>query len=113
MEITFKYKDKIITTPNLEKKLKRMKLTLEDIEIIDNPVKKNLPESGIEDYMLNKKRVIIRSTEDNIRRVCFIDKDKPLPPILELFNNQIWNPETKTGIKEVTKEFLKTMYYVL
>lgn len=34
METTFKYKDKIITTPNLEKKLKRMKITLKDIEII-------------------------------------------------------------------------------
>lgn len=43
MDITFKYKDKIITTPNLEKKLKRMKLTLEDIEII--PIKKELPKS--------------------------------------------------------------------
>lgn len=40
METTFKYKGKIITTPNLEKKLKRMKLSIDDIEIIDNfPIK--------------------------------------------------------------------------
>ena len=38
--ITFKYKDKVITTPNLEKKLKRMHLTLDNIEIIDTPEKK-------------------------------------------------------------------------
>lgn len=34
MNTTFKYQNQIITTPNLEKKLKKMKLTLEDIEII-------------------------------------------------------------------------------
>lgn len=30
----FKYNNKFYSTPNLEKKLKKMKLTLEDIEII-------------------------------------------------------------------------------
>ena len=30
MEVTFKYKDKIFTTPNLEKKLKRMKISIDD-----------------------------------------------------------------------------------
>lgn len=42
MEITFKYKNKIISTPNLEKKLKRMKLSLEDIEIINKDIIKDL-----------------------------------------------------------------------
>jgi rRNA-processing protein FCF1 len=112
MEITFKYNGKIITTPNLEKKLKRMKLQLSDIEIIDNLIKKEKPlNSGIEDYMLNKRQVIVCSTEDNIRRVCFIDKNKGLPTIYELFKKNIWNPETKTGIKYLTPEFLMTMYY--
>lgn len=109
METTFKYQGKIITTPNLEKKLKRMKISINDIEIIDNPIKKKEPKSGIEDYMLNKRQVIVRSTEDNIRRVCYIDKS--LPPISELFKNHIWNPETKTGVKGMTREFLMTMYY--
>lgn len=40
MNTTFKYNNQIITTPNLEKKLKKMKLTLEDIEIIPNEVTK-------------------------------------------------------------------------
>lgn len=112
METTFKYQGKIITTPNLEKKLKRMKISIDDIEIIETPIKKeNSSDNGIEDYMLNKRKVIVRSTEDNIRRVCFIDKDKGLPPISELFKDLIWNPETKTGIKEITEEFLMTMYY--
>ena len=48
METTFKYQDKIITTPNLEKKLKRMKLTLEDIEIIPTQIKEKPKSEGWE-----------------------------------------------------------------
>lgn len=109
METTFKYKGKIITTPNLEKKLKKMKISINDVEIIDNPIKKKKLPEGIEDYMLNKKQMIVRSTKDNIRRICFVDE--PLPSISKLFKDQIWNPETKTGIKYLTKDFLMTMYY--
>ena len=101
---------KIITTPNLEKKLKRMKLQLSDIEIIDTSIKKEKSESGIEDYMLNKEQIVVCSTEDNIRRICFIPKGTR-PSLEELFKDVIWNPETKTGIKYLTPEFLKTMYY--
>ena len=109
METTFKYQGKIITTPNLEKKLKRMKISIDDIEIIQTPIKKE-SNDGIEDYMINKQRVVVRSTEDNIRRICYIPKDY-LPNIEDLFKKEIWNPETKTGIKGLTKEFIKTMYY--
>ena len=112
METTFKYNGKIITTPNLEKKLKRMKLQLSDIEIIETPIKKEKPSNdGIEDYMLDRKQIIVRSTEDDIRRVCFVPKDKPLPTIKELFKNVMWNPKTKTGIKELTDDYLMTLYY--
>lgn len=74
MEITFKYNDKIITTPNLEKKLKRMKISIDDIEIIDTPIKKKSPDSGIEDYMLDKEQVVIKSKLDNIRRICYVPR---------------------------------------
>ena len=111
METTFKYQGKIITTPNLEKKLKRMKISVDDIEIINAPVKKEESNEGLEDYMLNKRKVIVRSTEDDVRRVCFIDKDKGLPTMSELFKDVMWNPETKTGIKGMTREYLMTMYY--
>lgn len=86
-----------------------MKISIDDIEIINNPIKKKELPTGVEDYQINKRQVIVRSTEDNIRRVCFIDKDKSLPTISELFKNHIWNPETKTGV--MTREFLMTMYY--
>ena len=112
MEVTFKYKDTIITTPNLEKKLKRMKLSIDDIEIIDNPIKKEKsPNNELEDYMKDKVKVIVRSNIDDIRRVCFIKKDEPHPTIKELFKNHLWNPLTKTGIQEITEEYLMTLYY--
>ena len=108
MDITFKYNGKIITTPNLEKKLKRMKLQLSDIEIIETPVIKKESNDGIEDYMLDKERIIVRSTKDDIRRVCYIQKGTR-PPFKKLFENQMWNPITKTGY--ITNEYLMTMYY--
>ena len=108
METTFKYRGKIITTPNLEKKLKRMKLSISDIEIIDTPtINKSLNE-GIEDYMLDKEQVIIRSTLDDIKRVCYITKGTR-PLIRDIFKNQTWNPETKTGV--YSELFIETMYY--
>ena len=87
MDITFKYNNKIITTPNLEKKLKRMKISIDDIEIIETPIKKQSSNDGIEDYMLNKEQVVIKSKLDNIRRICYVTKGTR-PPIKELLNKQ-------------------------
>ena len=55
MDITFKYNGKIITTPNLEKKLKKMKIQLSDIEIIETKEKPS--NDGIEDYMKDKEQI--------------------------------------------------------
>lgn len=105
MTITFKYNGKQYTTNNLDKKLTKLGITKNEIELLGNQYK------VVEIEETNKKQVIVHSTEDNIRRICFIDEDKPLPTISELFKNQIWNPKTKTGIKEFTEEYLMTMYY--
>ena len=74
MEITFKYQGKIISTPNLEKKLKRMKISINDIEIINEPIIKKEEDNGLEDYMLDKEQVVIKSKLDNIRRICYVPK---------------------------------------
>lgn len=103
--VTFEYNGKQITTPNLEKKLKRMKISLEDIKIIPT-LEKIIPESGFNDF--DKEQVIVRSTQDDIRRVCYVTIGAR-PPLKELFRNQIWNPETKTGI--YPELFIETMYY--
>ena len=103
MTVTFRYNGKQYTTNNLEKKLTKLGITKDDIELLGNQHKK------VEMEEINKRKVIVRSTEDDIRRICFVDES--LPSISELFKDQIWNPETKTGIKYLTKDFLTTMYY--
>ena len=109
MEITFKYNGKIISTPNLEKKLKRMKISINDIEILEKIEDVKKEPTIIEEPLM--RQVIVRSNKDEIRRICYIPNDSGLPPISVLFKNHMWNPETKTGIKELTREFLMTMYY--
>ena len=74
MEATFKYNGKIISTPNLEKKLKRMKISMDDIEIIDDSIILKEEDNGFEDYMIDKEKVIIRSKLDDIRRICYVPK---------------------------------------
>ena len=106
--ITFKYKDTIISTPNLEKKLKRMKLSLNDIEIIDTPIKK---EEVIEEPS-NLKKIIIQSSLDKMQYISFVPLDFNFPPIEEFIKKDLWNPITKTGIKEFIPEYTKTLYYV-
>lgn len=98
MDITFKYNNKIITTPNLEKKLKRMKISINDIEIINTP-KKSI-DTGIEDYMLDKEQVVILSKLDKIRRICYVPKGTK-PNIKEFLGKQ--------GI--YTEKELMNMYY--
>ena len=108
--MTFKYNGKIISTPNLEKKLKRMKISINDIEIIDDiiPIKK--VEEGIDDLYKDKEKLIVRSTKDDIRRVVYVQKGTR-PPFKKLFEKQKWNPDTKTGIREFNDEYFMTMYY--
>lgn len=107
--MTFKYQGKIITTPNLEKKLKRMKISINDIEIIEEPLVQKKQEDE-DELMKDKRMVIVRSNIDDIRRVCYIPMDYR-PTMRELFKNHIWNPKTKTGIREITEEYLMTLYY--
>ena len=102
----FIYNGRIYNPVNVEKKLKKMGITMEDIEIL--PDEKKEEDNSIEDYMLNKRQVIVRSAGDSIRRVCYIPIDYT-PTIKELFKNQLWNPITKTGI--ITKDELDTLYY--
>lgn len=108
MEVTFKYQNKIISTPNLEKKLKRMKISIDDIEIIDKPIVIKKEENELDDFYKDKEKVVIRSTQDDIRRICFVPKGTR-PSIKDILKNQIWNPETRTGI--YPELFIETMYY--
>lgn len=102
MITTFKYKDTIISTPNLEKKLKRMKITLQDIEILPEEIK-------LEETEDNWKRplVYLKSSLDNMIYSIY-SETKPNNPI-ELVKNLIWNGIT--GVKGFTLEYAKTLNY--
>ena len=103
---TFKYKDTIISTPNLEKKLKRMKLTLQDIEIL--PEKEAIVEQEEDDW--KRPLVRLKSSLDN-HIYSIYSEVKPEDPT-ELIKNLIWNEDNKTGIRGFTEEYSKTLYYV-
>lgn len=105
--IYFKYKNKYLSTPNLEKKLKRMGITKDDIEIIEPPLKKK--EETIEEES-DLEKVTIKSSLDNMSYISFLPKGYR-PPIKELVKKHMWNPITKTGIKEFTEDYIKTLCY--
>lgn len=85
MDITFIYKNKQITTPNLEKKLKRMGITKEDITIIETPPKKKegamIPMYPIENFYFIKKssdcwECHISETPPTVYDVEYTDKER-------------------------------------
>lgn len=87
MEITFKYKDKIITTPNLEKKLKRMKLSLEDIEVL-NKEEKKVESSFKWEFEGIKEWKYYKHPDSNTIHCCLIDIETN-PSKKELFKNDL------------------------
>lgn len=108
MEVTFKYNGKIISTPNLEKKLKRMKISIDDIEIIETPIKEVKKEEIKDEDEYENVNLI--TPLDNKIRVIRVPKGMR-PNLVEYLKKFLWDPVTKTGIKEYTIEFLKTLEY--
>lgn len=101
----FKYNGRIYNPSNLEKKLQKMKLTLQDIEILPEEVKIEEPED-------NWKRPLLRlkSSLDNYEYSIYSEV-KPDNPT-ELIKNLIWNADNKTGVRGFTEEYAKTLSYV-
>lgn len=101
METTFIYNGKEITTPNLEKKLKRMKISINDIEIIEK--KKTKPVIEDEEINEDKEYVYLSSPIDKIKRVCIVPKGTRPDPVIFLkrfIDNNIY-----------TLDFVKTLKY--
>lgn len=106
MKATFKYNNQIISTPNLEKKLKRMKLSIQDIEIL--PEEDNKKEEIVDNW--KRPLVHLKSTLDNSVYTIY-SEEKPDNPI-ELVKHLIWNIHTRTGVEGFTEEYAKTLVYV-
>lgn len=94
----FIYNGRIYNPVNVEKKLKKMGITMEDIEILPDEKKKE--DNSLEDYMKDKEKVIIRSKLDEIRRVCYVPKGTR-PNIKEFLGKQ----------RIYTENELMNMYY--
>jgi hypothetical protein len=100
--IEFKYKDKLFYTTNLPKKLKRLKITENDIEILREYNEQKQPEKiEYEDcfycYFYNSDNKIFH---------VIISKDHTKQNKYNVFKNSIWNENTKTGIKNFTNEYI-------
>lgn len=108
MDITFKYNGAIITTPNLEKKLKRMGISLDDIELIQE-IKLLKKEDDSKEF----KTLRLKSSIDNLTHITYWLLNTPLPTIEELVKERgwLWDSETKTGLW--TKDYIDTLYYDL
>lgn len=95
----FKYNNKIYETPNLEKKLKRMKLSLEDIEMINEDVQ----QEQSEECEIGGKELRYFLHPNGIRTECYIPIGQN-PTALDWFKDVMWNGST--GIKWCTPEYL-------
>ncbi len=78
----FKYNNKIYETPNLEKKLKRMRLTLDDIEILNEPIAKKVSNEDDKDNGIIKHHFrlpngyTITSIYDNLKYLNINDYEQ-------------------------------------
>lgn len=97
---TFKYQNKIITTPNLEKKLKRMKISINDIELIEDTASSKKEEVT---YLYQPEQYGFYKYPDKELWLMCIFKDN-LPETYK-FNNQILKLD-----REYTKEQIKKLF---
>lgn len=102
--IEFNYKGKIYNTENLDKKLKRLKITKDDITIIREY--DNIKQETKDEYNDWYHCYFYNTKTNNFYITISKDKTKPDNSI---FYKDIWNTITKTGIKEFTKEFIDNL----
>ena len=103
--IEFEYNGKLFYATKLEKKLKKLKINREDIKIIREYDEKKPVDNSPDDSVLT---VYTYNPETQETYLSVIEnKKKPTPE--ELFNNWLWDEETKTGVNRFTEETLKKL----
>lgn len=102
--IDFIYNGKTYSTENLDKKLKRLKIKKEDIQIIReyNPIKQNIQDEYPDWYYCYFYNPITKYSH------IVVSKDH-VKPKNDILYNLIYNPETKTSCKEYTKEYIDNL----
>lgn len=101
----FEYNGRIYSPSNLEKKLQKMGITINDIKIIEDSKKEEIKEYDDEFETVN-----LITHLDNLKRVVRVPRGTRPNPV-EYLKKYLWDPITKTGIKEYTIEFLQTLKY--
>ena len=104
--IEFEYNGKLFYATKLEKKLKKLKINREDIKIIREYEETKKQEDDKPDDSIITVYTFNPETLETYLAVI-TDKKKPTPE--ELFNNYLWDEETKTGINRFSKETLKNL----
>lgn len=104
--IEFEYNGKLFYTTKLEKKLKKLKINREDIKIIrEYEESKKQEDNTVDDSILTVYTYNPETLETYLSVIT--DKKKPTPE--ELFNNWLWDEETKTGVNRFSEETLKKL----
>lgn len=93
---TFIYNGVTIETPDLEKKLKRMKITLDDITIIPNKVKEEPKE--------------VLDTNITLHRFDNIINGDYIIGVSESLDHLIWDPINRTGIRDFDPDNWRRIY---
>lgn len=102
----FKYRNQIIETPNLEKKLKRMGLSLEDIEII--PEKQKIEEQT--EILNSPKLYYFKHPDEDILHPSFYPTTDKLKECFKENPKFYWDEETKTGLgRKWTWEYINAL----
>lgn len=104
--IEFEYNGKLFYTTKLEKKLKKLKINREDIKIIREYEEKKEEDNSIDDSILT---VYTYNPETQETYISVITDKKKKPTPAELFNNWLWDEETKTGINRFNEDTLKNL----
>lgn len=99
--VTFKYQGKVYTTPNLEKKLKRMSITKQDIEILPTLEKEIVKES---EEWRHKGSLLHYDFHDPDTGDVYCFQAPPGVTREELFQHLIY--DGTFGVKGVTKELV-------
>lgn len=107
MNTIFEYNGKRITTPNLEKKLKQMKISLDDIVILG--IQEEKKESKFKwEYEGIKEWRYYKHPDSDIIHCCLIDIGTN-PTKKELFKNLMWDESSKTGVRKFTNEYVNEL----
>lgn len=98
----FKYNGRIYNPSNVEKKLKKLGITINDVEIIEDSEKQQEFKWELEG--IKEWRYYKHPDYDTIH-CCLIDIGTN-PSKEELFKRLLWNEDTRTGVRKITKEYI-------